>query len=99
MGTGDITAIRHQMGTGEITAIRHQMRWAQETLLLLDIRWAQEKLLLLDACYGHRYQLSLVSLSGTGEKKGKGVRGDRLHWWVQGSTSSPTGIGSRRRLV
>ena len=26
-------------------------------------------------------------------------RGDRLHWWVQGSTSSPTRIGSRRRVV
>ena len=25
------------------------------------------------------------------EKKGEGVRGDYLHWWVQGSTSSPTG--------
>ena len=29
----------------------------------------------------------------------EGVRGDRLHWRVQGSTSSPTGIGSRRRVV
>ena len=33
------------------------------------------------------------------EKKGKGVRGDRMHWRVQGSMSSPTGISSRRRLV
>ena len=35
------------------------------------------------------------------EKKGEGVRGGggRLHWRVQGSTSSPTGIGSRRRVV
>ena len=24
--------------------------------------------------------------------------GDRLHWRVQGSTSSPTGVGSRRRV-
>ena len=24
--------------------------------------------------------------------------GDRLHWRVQGSTSSPTGIGSRLRV-
>ena len=31
------------------------------------------------------------------EKRGEGVRGYRLHWRVQGSTSSPTGIGSRRR--
>ena len=30
---------------------------------------------------------------------GEGVRGDHLHWWLQGSTSSPTGIGSRRRVV
>ena len=29
----------------------------------------------------------------------KGGRGYRLHWRVQGSTSSPTGIGSRRRVV
>ena len=28
---------------------------------------------------------------------GGGSKGDRLHWRVQGSTSSPTGIGSRRR--
>ena len=43
-----------------------------------------------------------VPLSGTGDKKGggskEGVRGDRLHWWVQGSTSSLTGFGSRRRV-
>ena len=25
--------------------------------------------------------------------------GDRLHWWVQGNTSSPTRIGSRQRVV
>ena len=30
------------------------------------------------------------------KERGEGVRGDRLHWRVQGSTSSPTGIGSRR---
>ena len=29
---------------------------------------------------------------------GEGVRGDRLHWRVQGSTSSPTGIGSKEVL-
>ena len=42
---------------------------------------------------------SPVLLSGQGKKEGKGVRGDRLHWRVQGRTSSPTGIGSRRRVV
>ena len=30
---------------------------------------------------------------------GEGVRRDRLHWRVQGSTSSPTGIGSTQRVV
>ena len=30
---------------------------------------------------------------GQEQNRGKGVRGDRLHWRVQGSTSSPTGIG------
>ena len=30
---------------------------------------------------------------------GEGVRADRLHWWVQGSTSSPTGISSRQRVI
>ena len=25
--------------------------------------------------------------------------GDCLHWWVQGSTSSPTGIGCRQRVL
>ena len=32
-----------------------------------------------------------------GQEK-KGVKGDRLYWRVQGSTSSPTGLGSRRLL-
>ena len=32
------------------------------------------------------------------EKKGLGVRGGGLHWRVQGSTSSPTGIGSRWKV-
>ena len=31
-------------------------------------------------------------------KKGEGVGGNYLHWRVQGSTSSPTGIGNRRRV-
>ena len=35
---------------------------------------------------------------GNGGKKGEGNKGDSLHWRVQGSTSSPTGIGSRRRV-
>ena len=39
-----------------------------------------------------------VPLSRTGNKKGEGVRGDCLHWRVQGSTGSPTGIGSRWNL-
>ena len=33
------------------------------------------------------------------KKRGEGVRGDRLHWRVQGNTSSPTRISSRRRVV
>ena len=33
------------------------------------------------------------------KKRGDGVRGDCLHWRVQGSTSSPTRIGSRRTVV
>ena len=33
------------------------------------------------------------------EKKGEGIRGDHLHWWVRGSMSSLIGIGSRWRLV
>ena len=36
-------------------------------------------------------------LSGTGSKKKRGGGGDRLHWQVQRSTNSPTGIGSWRR--
>ena len=31
-------------------------------------------------------------------KVGGGGGGGRLHWRVQGSRSSPTGIGSRRRV-
>ena len=46
-----------------------------------------------------RAQVPAVPLSGTRKEKGEGVREDRLHWRVQGSTSSPTGIGSRRRVV
>ena len=46
-----------------------------------------------------RSEYPLVPLSGTGKKGGEGVRGDHLHWRVQGITSSPTGIGSRRRVV
>ena len=51
------------------------------------------------ACHGNRYWPSPVPLSGTGEKKSGGGGGGRLYWRVQGSTSSPTGIGSRRRVV
>ena len=44
-----------------------------------------------------------VTGTGTGlrdrKESGEGVTGDRLHWRVQGSTSSPTAIGSRRRVV
>ena len=42
---------------------------------------------------------SLVPLSGTGKQQKRGGGGDRLHWRVQGSTSSPTGVGSRWRVV
>ena len=58
-----------------------------------------EQTVIAHACHGYRYWPSRGSLSGTGKKKGEGVRGDCLHWWVQGSTSSPTGIGSRQRVV
>ena len=37
--------------------------------------------------------------SGQDKKRREGVRGDGLHWRVQGSTSCPTGIGSRQRVV
>ena len=42
-----------------------------------------------------------VTGTGTGQdrKKPKGGGGDCLHWQVQGSTSSPTAIGSRWRVV
>ena len=33
------------------------------------------------------------------KKKGEGVRGNRLHWRVQKSTSNPTGVGSKQRRV
>ena len=47
-----------------------------------------------------RAQVPAVPLSGTGGGgEGGGVRGDRLHWRVQVSTSSPTGIGIRLRVV
>ena len=50
-----------------------------------------EQTVVAHACHGYRYWPSRVSLSGRGGKKGgEGVRGDCLHWWVQGSTSSPT---------
>ena len=39
-------------------------------------------------------RLSRAQVPWSGEKG----RGDCLHWWVQGSTSSPTGVGSRRRV-
>ena len=42
--------------------------------------------------------LQRVPVTGTG-KKGVGVRGDRLHWRVQRSTSSQTGIGSKLGVV
>ena len=47
---------------------------------------------------------SPVPLSGTGTKGGGvngggGGGGGALHWPVQGSTSSPTGISNRRRVV
>ena len=48
------------------------------------------------ACHGHMYQPSLVPLSRTGKKRGEGMRGDHLHWRVQGSTSSPTEVSSRK---
>ena len=52
------------------------------------------------ACHGLGTSLCQFLLSGTGKKKGEGVReGAGLHWWVQGSTSSPTGIGSRQRIL
>ena len=57
-----------------------------------------EQAVVAHACHGHRYRPSPAPLSGT-EKRGEGVSGDRLHWRVQGSTSSLTGIGSRRRVV
>ena len=47
-----------------------------------------------------RAQVSAFAGSSVRDRKKKGVegvRGDRLHWWVQGSTSSLTGIGSRWR--
>ena len=57
------------------------------------LRAHSEQTVVAHACHGYRYWPSRVSVSGRGGKKGgEGVRGDRLHWWVQGSTSSPTGI-------
>ena len=52
------------------------------------------------SCCSARLSRAHVPLSRTGRKKrGERVRGDRLLWRVQGSTSSLTGIGSRRRRV
>ena len=49
----------------------------------VHLSWAQE--------------LAFTGSSVRDSKKREGVRGDRLHWRVQGSTSSPTGISSRPR--
>ena len=38
----------------------------------------------MHACHGHRYRPSPVPLSGTGKKRGEGVRGDCLHWQYKG---------------
>ena len=43
-----------------------------------------------------RAQVPAFAIKG---KKGGGSKGYRLHWRVQGSTSSPTEIGSRLRVV
>ena len=72
------------------------MHWGQVRSGQVSVlRAHSEQTVVAHACHGYRYWPSRVSLSGTGKKKGEGVRGDCLHWWVQGSTSSPTGISSR----
>ena len=58
-----------------------------------------EQAVVAHACHGHMCLPLPVPLSGTGKKEVEGVRKDRLHWRVQGNTSSPTGIGTRRRVV
>ena len=58
------------------------------------------------SCYSARLSWAQVpTFAGSSvwdrKKKGRaeGVSGDCLHWRVQGSTSNPTRIGSRRRVV
>ena len=51
-----------------------------------------EQVVVAHACHGHRYQPLPVPLSVTGKKGEEGVSEDRLHWRIQGSTSSPTGV-------
>ena len=48
-----------------------------------------------------RAQVPAFANSSVRDRKnvGEGVSENRLHWRVQGSTSSPTGIGSKRRVV
>ena len=58
-----------------------------------------EQTVVAHACHGHRDQPSLVPLSGTGKKGGGGgSKGGPPALLVQGSTSSPTGIGSRWKV-
>ena len=42
-------------------------------------------------------RVAYVAASGTGGKKGEEVRGDRLHWRVQESTSGLTMVGAGTR--
>ena len=52
--------------------------------MLGQVRVFKEQAVVVHACHGHRYWPSRVPLSGQ-KKSGKGVRGIRLYWQIQGS--------------
>ena len=63
---------------------------------------SEQAVVVAHACPGHMCRPLLAPLSETGKKRrGEGMRGwvaDCLQWQVQGSTSSPAGVGSRWRV-
>ena len=61
--------------------------------------YIQSKLLLHTPVTGTGTGLHRFLCTGQEIKRWEVVRGDHLHWRVQGSMSSSTGIGSRRRVV
>ena len=88
------TVLKLCINLAEILSMHIPLPWT-ESLAMPETVPVRGRVQTLECIWTHAWILGL----GQEKKKREGVRGYCLHLMVQGSTSSLTGIGSRRRVA